>query len=79
MEDLITERIFFTLAPLVIHQNLHTTVIFDLLSMGACKTRHWQTSGRLVHELNVGTVDAFLKCFMWIAPLLKLPFKIIIY
>ena len=29
---------------------------FDMLSMGVCKTRHWQTSGRLVQELNTCTV-----------------------
>ena len=29
---------------------------FDMLSMGACRTRHWQASGRLVQELNVCTV-----------------------
>ena len=29
---------------------------FDVLSMGVCKTRHWQTSGRLVQELHVCTV-----------------------
>ena len=28
----------------------------DMLSMGVCTTRHWQTSGRLVQELNVCTV-----------------------
>ena len=32
-------------------------LIFDMLSMmGVCKTRHWQTSGRLVQKLNVCTV-----------------------
>ena len=30
---------------------------FDILSMGACITRYWQTSGRLVHELDVCTVE----------------------
>ena len=25
---------------------------FDMLSMGVCTTTHWQTSGRLVQELN---------------------------
>ena len=28
---------------------------FDLLSLVVCITRHWQTSGRLVQELNVCT------------------------
>ena len=29
---------------------------FDMLSMWMCTNRHWQTSGRLVQELNVCTV-----------------------
>ena len=29
---------------------------FDMLPMGACKTRHWQTSGQPVQELNACTV-----------------------
>ena len=29
---------------------------FDMLFMGVCTTEHWQTSGRLVQELNVCTV-----------------------
>ena len=29
--------------------------LFDMPSMGVCTTRHWQTSGRLVQELNVYT------------------------
>ena len=29
----------------------------DILSMGVCTTRHWKTSGRLVQELNVCTVQ----------------------
>ena len=28
-------------------------LLLDMLSMGICKTRHWQTSGQLVQELNV--------------------------
>ena len=31
-------------------------LFFDMLFMGICTTRHWQTSGRLVQELNVCTV-----------------------
>ena len=31
-------------------------LFLDISSMGVCTTRHWQTSGRLVHELNVCTV-----------------------
>ena len=34
--------------------------LFDILSMAVCTTRHWQTSGRLVQELNVCTVDAHI-------------------
>ena len=30
--------------------------IFDMLSISFCTTRHWQTSGQLVQELNVCTV-----------------------
>ena len=30
--------------------------IFDTLSISVCTTRHWQTSGQLVQELNVCTV-----------------------
>ena len=26
---------------------------FDMITNGVCTTRHWQTSGRLVQELNV--------------------------
>ena len=29
---------------------------FDMLYLGVCTTRHWQTSGRLVQELNECTV-----------------------
>ena len=29
---------------------------FGKLFIGICTTRHWQTSGRLVHEFNVCTV-----------------------
>ena len=34
--------------------------------MGVCTTRHWQTSGRLVRELNVFTVEVKItyKVFM---------------
>ena len=33
-------------------------LFFDMLSLGASTTRHWQTSGRLVQELDVCTVPA---------------------
>ena len=32
-----------------------------MLSMGFCTTRHWQTSDRLVQELNVCTVAFEIK------------------
>ena len=31
---------------------------FDILPMGVCIIKHWQTSGRLVQELNVCTMHA---------------------
>ena len=30
--------------------------IFDMLSMGVCSKRQWESPGRLVQELNVCTV-----------------------
>ena len=34
-----------------------------MLAIGVFTTRHWQTSGRLVQELNVGTVViVFSRC-----------------
>ena len=30
---------------------------FYILSIGVCTTRHWQTSGQLVQEINVCTVS----------------------
>ena len=39
------------------------TYLFDVLSMGVCTTRHWQTSGELVQELNVCTVCVMLNVF----------------
>ena len=32
------------------------TYFFDMLDVVICTTGHWQTSGRLVQELNVCTV-----------------------
>ena len=32
-------------------------IVFDMLSMGAFTTRHWQTSGQLVQELKVCTAN----------------------
>ena len=32
---------------------------FDMLSMGICTTRHWQTPSQLVQELNVCTIPSF--------------------
>ena len=41
---------------------------FDMLSMGFCKTRHGQTSGRLVQELNVCNVH--VDTFVFVSPLI---------
>ena len=40
-------------------------LFFDMLSMGFYTTRHWQTSGRLVQELNIGTVCRGLNTGMY--------------
>ena len=39
---------------------MYLDYLFDMLSMGVCTTRHWQTFGRLVQELNVYTVTVRL-------------------
>ena len=52
MDDLTTDHIFDPQATWVIG----VLGYFLTLSMGVCTTRHWQTSGRLVQELNVCTV-----------------------
>ena len=55
MDDHTTERSFYSQA----------TWVFDvrgMLSKRICTIRHWQTSGRLVQELNVCTVGTSLKC-----------------
>ena len=54
MDDPIAERGFDSQATWVLGV---LGVFFDMLSMGVCTTRHCQTSGRLVQELNVCTVD----------------------
>ena len=53
MDDLTTERSFDSQASCVINV---FGLFFDILPMGARKTRLLQTSGRLVQELNVCTV-----------------------
>ena len=53
IDDLITEPSFDSQAALVI--GVHG-LFFAQLSMGVCTTKHWQTSGRLLQELNVCTV-----------------------
>ena len=35
-------------------------LIFDTLSISICESRHWQTSGQLVQELNVCAVEHVL-------------------
>ena len=53
MDELTTERNFDSQATWVIDV---FCIIFDVLSMGVCTTRHSLTSGRLVQEFNVCTV-----------------------
>ena len=55
--------VFWPLLPLIEHsldsQATWVTVFglfCGILSMGVCTTRHWQTTGRLVQDLNVCTV-----------------------
>ena len=53
MDDLTTERSFDSQAEWVID-----VLGFFTLSKGICTGRHWQTTGRLVQEVNVCTVAA---------------------
>ena len=53
MDGLITQRSFDSEAMWGIDV---LGLFVDMLSMGVCTTTHWQTSGRLVQELNVCTV-----------------------
>ena len=53
MDDLTTERSFASQDTWVINV---VGLLSDMLAMGLRTTRHWQTSGRLVQELNVCTV-----------------------
>ena len=52
MDDVTTERRFDSQAMRDIDV---LNLFFDVLSMGVCKTRHWQTSGRLVQNLDACT------------------------
>ena len=58
MDDLTSERSF----------NSQATGVIDVLGlsfdMGVCATRHWQTPGRLVQELNVCTVHTYIHTFI---------------
>ena len=54
MDDLTNERSFDSQATWVID------VLGLLFDMAVCITRHWQTSGRLMQELNVCTVPFLL-------------------
>ena len=54
MDDLATERSFESKAT----SHWCAWLIFDMFSVRVCTTRHWQTSGRLVQELNFRTVGA---------------------
>ena len=53
MDDLTIERSFDPQATWVIDV---LGLFFDMSSTGVCTARHWQTSGRLVQELNVCNV-----------------------
>ena len=53
MDDLTTEKSFDSLATWV---NDVLGLYFRILSMRICTTSHWQTSGRLLQELNACTV-----------------------
>ena len=53
MDDITTERSFDSHAAWVIHVIGSS---FEISSMGVYRTRHWQPSGRLVQEFNVGTI-----------------------
>ena len=59
MDDLATERSFDSQTTWVIDV---FRLMSDLLSMCVCKTRNWQTSGRLVQALSVCTVNHVLSC-----------------
>ena len=54
MDDLKTERSFDSQATWIINV---LGLFFDMLPIGVCTTGHLQTSGRLVQELNICTVD----------------------
>ena len=53
MDDLVTERSFDSQATEVIDE---LGLFFDMLSISVCTTRHRQTSGRRLQELNICTV-----------------------
>ena len=59
MVDLTTERSFDSQVTWVIDV---LGLFFDILSVGVCTTRYWQTSGGLVQELNVCTVSTEMRC-----------------
>ena len=52
MDNLTTDRSFYSQATWVID----VLGFFDMLYMGVCTPRHWQTSGRLVQELYADTI-----------------------
>ena len=53
IDDLTNERSFYSQATCVIDV---LGLLFYILSMGVCTNRLWQTTGRIVQELNVCTV-----------------------
>ena len=44
---------------------MYLAYFFDMSSLGVCTTRHWQTSTRLVQELNVYTVCSLIPFASW--------------
>ena len=51
MDDLTTESSFYSQATWVV---MCLVYFFDMLSLGVCTTRHWQTSGQLVQNKMSG-------------------------
>ena len=52
---------------------IYLAYFIGMLSTGVCTPRHWQTSGRLVQELNVCTLQSSVydySMFVWLWMLL---------
>ena len=63
MGALITSQVNVTLIRKLRGSLVCLAYFFNMLSMDVCTTRHWQTYGRLVQELNVCTVGVFVGYF----------------